>query len=70
MGVIGGERKRLCVSVVGVDRVISGPLLPEGVGRTHEGRRIVHGMSNRAFPVKAAPRSLYRHRPGGRSPDA
>ena len=69
MGVIGGERKRLCVSMVGVDPVISGPLLPAGVMRTHGWRRIVHVMSHRAFPVKAAPLSLYRHRPWGRSTD-
>jgi hypothetical protein len=35
MGVIGGERKRFGVSVVGFDPVISGPLLPDGVRRTH-----------------------------------
>ena len=70
MGVIGGERKRVCVSVVGFDPVISGPLLPESVRRTHGCRRIVHVMSHRAFPVKAAPLSLYRHRLWGRSTDA
>ncbi len=34
-GVIGGARQRLCVSVVGCDPVISGPVLPDGVMRTH-----------------------------------
>ena len=70
MGVIGGARKRLCVSVVGFDPVISAPLLPKDVMRTHGCRRILQVMSNRAFPDKVAPLSLYRQRPWGRSTDA
>jgi len=31
VGVIGRARKRFCVSVVGCDPIISGPLLPDGV---------------------------------------
>jgi hypothetical protein len=46
MGVIGGERKRLCVSGVGLDPVISGPLLPDGVRRTHGCRGIVPTVSH------------------------
>ena len=70
VGVIGGARKRFCVSVVGFDPVISGPLLPDGVMRTHGCRCMLPTVSNREFPVQAVPLSLYRHKPCWRSTDA
>jgi hypothetical protein len=63
MGVIGGERTRLCVSVVGCDPVISGPVLPEGVMRTHGCRCMVLTVSHRALPLHAVPLSWYRQTP-------
>ena len=46
--VIGGARKRFGVSGVGFDPVSSGPLLPEGVMRTHgcrgEGHTVSHAV--------------------------
>lgn len=39
VGIIGGAKKRFCVSVGRFDPVIRGPLRPEAVLRTHGGYR-------------------------------
>ena len=66
-----GERGSVFASLwVGFDPVISGPLLPDAVMRTHGCRCYLQTVSNRAFPVKAVPLSRYRQKPCWRSTGA
>ena len=68
MWVASGEIGSVCVSLwVGSDPVISRPVLPDGVRRTHGFRGMLQIVLHRQLPVKAVPLNLYRQKPCWRS---